>query len=199
MPPVPACGGDDLAAFVAAFGAEVDDPVRGLDDFETVLDHQHRVALVDQLVQHFQELPHVFEMQARRRLVEDIQGPPGRAARQLLGELDPLRLAAGKRGCGLADMDVVQPDPLQHRQFVADHRHRLEEVDAFLDRHVEHVGDRLAFEMDLQRLAVVALALALVALDIDVGQKVHLDLDDAVALAGLAAPALHVEGEAPGL
>jgi len=25
----------------------------------------------------------------------------------------------------------------------------------------------------------------------------HLDLDDAVALAGLAAPAFHVEGEAP--
>src|SRR6185369_6652458 len=50
--------------------------------------------------------------------------------------------------------------------------------------------------MHLERFAVVALALALVALDIDVGQKVHLDLDDAVALAGLAAPALDVEREA---
>jgi hypothetical protein len=35
-------------------------------------------------------------------------------------------------------------------------------------------------------------------LDIDVGQKVHLDLDDAVALTGLAAPALDVEREAAG-
>ena len=35
-----------------------------------------------------------------------------------------------------------------------------------------------------------------VAGDVDVGQEVHLDLDDAVALAGLAAPALDVEGEA---
>jgi len=35
--------------------------------------------------------------------------------------------------------------------------------------------------------------------DVDVGQEVHLDLDDAVALAGLAAAALDVEREAPGL
>ena len=35
-----------------------------------------------------------------------------------------------------------------------------------------------------------------VAGDVDVGQEVHLDLDDAVALAGLAAAALDVEGEA---
>src|SRR5262249_56970249 len=45
-------------------------------------------------------------------------------------------------------------------------------------------------------LAVIALALAHVAGDVDVGQEVHLNLDDAVALAGLAAPALDVEGEA---
>ena len=54
----------------------------------------------------------------------------------------------------------------------------------------------LALERDLERLAVVALALADVAGDVDVGQEVHLDLDDAVALAGLAAAALDVEGEA---
>src|SRR6202012_4908314 len=58
---------------------------------------------------------------------------------------------------------------------------------------------RLALEQDFERLAVVALAFADVAGDVDVGQEVHLDLDDAVALAGLAAAALDVEGEAPGL
>ena len=55
---------------------------------------------------------------------------------------------------------------------------------------------RLVLELHLQRLAVVALALADLARDVDVGQEVHLDLDDAVALAGLAAAALDVEGEA---
>src|SRR5207237_342043 len=62
---------------------------------------------------------------------------------------------------------------------------------------VEHVGDRFAAEQDFQRLAVVALAVADIALDVDVGQKVHLDLDDAVALAGFAAPALDVERKPP--
>src|SRR5213079_2558313 len=49
---------------------------------------------------------------------------------------------------------------------------------------------------DLERLPVVARALARLARDVDVGQEVHLDLDLPVALARLAAPAAHVEREA---
>ncbi len=93
-------------------------------------------------------------------------------------------------------MDVVEADAVQQRENVAHARHRLEEVERFFDRHVEHVGDRLALEQHFERFAVVALALADVAGDVDVGQEVHLDLDDAVALAGLAAAALDVEREA---
>ena len=69
-------------------------------------------------------------------------------------------------------------------------------AERLLDRHVEHVGDRLALEADVQRLAVVALAVALLARDVDVRQEVHLDLDLAVAAADLAAAALDVEREA---
>ncbi len=58
---------------------------------------------------------------------------------------------------------------------------------------------RVALELHLQRLAVVAAAVADVAGDVDVGQEVHLDLDQAVALARLAAAALDVEAEAAGL
>ena len=50
-----------------------------------------------------------------------------------------------------------------------------------LDGHVEHVGDALALEAHLERLAVVALAVALLARHVHVGQEVHLDLDLAVA------------------
>src|SRR5690349_7773389 len=39
---------NDLSAAVAALGAEVDDPVGGLDDLQIVLDHHHRVSLRDQ-------------------------------------------------------------------------------------------------------------------------------------------------------
>jgi hypothetical protein len=51
-------------------------------------------------------------MQAGGRLVEDIERAPGGASRQLLGELDALRLAAGERGRLLADMDIAEADPL---------------------------------------------------------------------------------------
>src|SRR6185437_7909909 len=50
-----------------------------------------------------------------------------------------------------------------------------------------------------QSLAVVAGAVADVAGDIDVGEEVHLDLDQPVALARLAPAALDVEAEAAGL
>ena len=66
-------GGDDLAAAVAALGAEVDDPVGGLDDVEVVLDDDHRVALLDQLVEHLEQLADVLEVQAGGRLVEDVE------------------------------------------------------------------------------------------------------------------------------
>ena len=54
-----------------------------------------------------------------------------------------------------------------------------------------------AAEAHLERLAVVALALAHLARHVDVGQEVHLDLHEPVALTRLAASALHVEREAP--
>ena len=60
-------------------------------------------------------------------------------------------------------------------------RHRREELGGLLDRHVEHLGDGLALVVDLERLAVVAGAVADLARDVDVGQEVHLDLDRAVA------------------
>jgi hypothetical protein len=71
-------GGDDIAAALAALVAEIDDPVGGLVDFEVVLDDQHGVAGLDQRVQHFQQLLHVLEMQPGGRLIQNVQGPPGR-------------------------------------------------------------------------------------------------------------------------
>src|SRR5207247_2007448 len=64
-----------------------------------------------------------------------------------------------------------------------------------LDRYLEHLGDRLPLESHLERLAVVALPSAGLARDVDVRKEVHLDLDRAVALAGLAAAAADVERE----
>src|SRR5699024_1053502 len=67
------------------------------------------------------------------------------------------------------------------------------------DRHVEDLGDVLALVVHLEGFAVVALALADLTRDIHIGQEVHLDLQGAVTVAGLAAAALDVEGEPSGL
>src|SRR2546430_2022486 len=59
-----------LAAGVAAFRAQVEDPVGGADDVEVVLDHHQRVPRLEQLAERAQELGDVVEVQARGRLVE---------------------------------------------------------------------------------------------------------------------------------
>ena len=93
-------------------------------------------------------------------------------------------------------MHVAEPDIEQRLELLPNARLVLEEGARILDGHVEHVGDARAAEAHLERLAVVALSLADLARHVDVGEKVHLDLHEAVALARLAAPALHVEREA---
>ena len=66
-------GADQLAAGLAAFGAEVDDPVGGADHVEVVLDHDQRMAGVEQLAQRAHQLGDVVEVQAGGRLVEQEQ------------------------------------------------------------------------------------------------------------------------------
>ena len=63
-------------------------------------------------------------------------------------------------------------------------------LERLLAGEVEDLGDVLAPARDLERVAVVARALADLARDIDVGKEVHLDLQGPVAGARLAAPAL---------
>ena len=58
---------------------------------------------------------------------------------------------------------------------------------------------RLALVVHLQRVGVVPGAVADLAGHVDVGQELHLDLDGAVARAGLAPAALDVEREPAGL
>ena len=185
-------------AGVAALGPQVDDPVGGLDHVEVVLDDDDRVPLLDQAVQHLEQHAHVLEVEAGGRLVEDVEGAAGVPLGQLGRELDALRLAARERRRALAEVDVAEAHVVQRLELGEDPRLVLEELERLGHGEVQHVGDVLPLEADLERLAVVAAPVAHVARHVDVGQEVHLDLHQAVALAGLAAAALHVEGEAAG-
>src|SRR5438270_40153 len=138
-------------------------------------------------------------MQARGRLVEDVERAPGVALRELERQLHALRLAARERRRRLAEPHIAQSDVDQRLQLSGDRRNRGEEARRLAHGQLQYFVDVAALVAHLQRLAVVALAVAHVAGDVEVGQEMHLDLGDAVALAGLATAALDVEGEAPGV
>src|SRR5213075_1298661 len=127
--------------------------------------------------------------------VEDVDGAAGGPPLQLGGELHPLRLATGEGRRRLPETDVAEPDVDQRGEVPGDGGYGGEELGGLLDRHVEDVGDGLALEVHLERLAVVARAVADLARDVDVRQEVHLDLDGAVTRARVAAAAFDVEGE----
>lgn len=158
-----------------------------------MLDHQHGVAGVDQALQHVEQLAHVLEVQAGGGLVQNIERLARLAAVQLLGQLDALGLAAGKRGGGLAQAHVTQAHIVEGLQLALDLGNVAKERQGLGHAHLEYVRDRLAAVGDLQRLAVVALAAADLARYVDIRQEVHLDLDLAIALARLAAAAGDVE------
>ena len=65
---------NDRSALRAAFGTKVDQVVGSLDHDEVMFDHEHRVAQVDQALEHFQERTHIVEMKAGGRFVEDVEG-----------------------------------------------------------------------------------------------------------------------------
>ena len=88
--------GNDLAAAFAAFRAKIDDPVGGLDHIQVMLDHDHRIAMVAQPMQHFQQQIDVLEMQAGSGLVQNIERAAGVTLGKFQRQLYPLGFAARK-------------------------------------------------------------------------------------------------------
>ena len=64
---------DHLAAFVAAFGAEVDDPVRRADDVEVVLDDGDGVAVAGEAVEDVEEFVDVGGVEAGGGFVGEVE------------------------------------------------------------------------------------------------------------------------------
>ena len=77
-----------------------------------MFDDDDRVALFHQFVQHRQQHLDIFEMQPRRRFVQNIQRLAGAARGQFLGQFDALGFAAGQIQRTLPQFDVIQTDTL---------------------------------------------------------------------------------------
>src|SRR5207244_3815435 len=137
-------------------------------------------------------------MQSSCWFVENVDGAASRLFRELGRELDPLGFAARERGATLAELQVAQADIEERVQFVRNARHISKKSRRLIHGQVEHVGDVFSLISNFECFAIVSSAVADFALDINIRQKMHLDLDQATAFAVLAAPALDIKTETTG-
>src|SRR5436305_1993473 len=110
-------------------------------------------------------------------------------------DLDPLCLAARQRRRRLTEPEIAQPDLIEDLQAPQEFRRAAEERDRLAHGEVEHLVNRAAAVSDVQHLRLEPLAIALIARDEDVGEKLHLDAYFALALACFTPAARDVEGE----
>src|SRR6266849_10155458 len=101
-------GGNHLAAHVTALRPHVDQPVRGFNDVEIVLDDQQRRSRLEQFAKRGQQLGDVVEMQSSRWFVEDVENALVLSPREVGRELEPLRFAAGKSGSRLSQAQIAE-------------------------------------------------------------------------------------------
>src|SRR5690606_14960756 len=130
-------------------------------------------------------------------LVQHVERPPGSAPTELQGKFYPLCFPARQSGRGLSQSDVAKPNLVECPQLLKDARDGLKDLESILHRHVEHVSDRVATVLYFQSFAVVARARTGIATHVHVRQKVHFDLEHAIALTRFASPTFDVEREAP--
>ncbi len=71
----------------------------------------------------------------------------------------------------------------------------LEELEAFLDCHVQYFRDAAALEFHFKRFPVITFSLAYFTGNIDIRKKMHLNLQDPISLARFAAASLHIKAE----
>ena len=124
------CGsavGDEVAAVLAGAGAEVEDVVGVADGVFVVLDDEDGVAEVAQVFERGDEALIVALVQADGGLVEHVEDAAQPRA-DLRGEADALAFAAGERGGGAVEREVVEADG-------------VEEFEALDDLALEAVGD----------------------------------------------------------
>ena len=57
----------------ASFGSEVNQSVGGLNNVKIMLNDKHRIPRIDKTLQNIKKLPHIFHMQARGGLVENVE------------------------------------------------------------------------------------------------------------------------------
>src|SRR5262249_48119411 len=148
--------------------------------------------------EHAEQPPDVVQVEPGGGLVEDVEDVVAQAGAELCGDLETLRLAAREGGGRLPQTKIAQPDVPQDLEPPGQPGGGPEERDGLVHGHRQHLADVPPLIGDLADIRTVPPPLALAARDVDVLEEVHLELLEAVALAGLAAAPGHVEGEVTG-
>ena len=71
-------GHDDLAASIATFRSEVNDPIGIFDHVEVVFDDEDGIARFDEAIEDVQQALNIGKVESRRGLIQDVQSSPGR-------------------------------------------------------------------------------------------------------------------------
>ena len=137
-------------------------------------------------------------MEAGGGFVEDVEGVAGFGTGQFGCQFDALGFTATEGGGLLAQGDIAKAYLLEGFQLAVDFGVRFKEGDGFVDGHVEHVGNALAFVANFQSFAVVAFAVAHFAVDIHIGKEIHLNGAYSGTFAVFAAASTHIEREPAG-
>ncbi len=74
-----------------------------------------------------------------------------------------------------------------------------EEFKCLMHSHVQHIGNTFVLVSDLQSVCIETLSPAGITGDIHIGQEMHFDFNQTVALTGFAASPFDIEAEAPRL
>ena len=159
----------DASSTGSGFGAEVHDPVGRLDHIEVVFDHDHGVPHFDQAFEHFEQFVDVVEVQAGGGFVEQVEGAAGLWSCQFRSQFHSLGFTSRECWSGLSEGEVVESDGAEGGEWCPDPRDVLEQSVGLIDRHVEHIGNRVTVVGHGQGLGVVSPSSALVTFDPHVG------------------------------
>src|SRR5262249_34930448 len=98
--------------FDARTGAELEHAVGAAHDERVMLDDEHAVASLGELVHCVDERRHIGGMQTDRRLVDHEEGA-GEGTAESGRERNALRLATRERACRPIERQVAEPDALE--------------------------------------------------------------------------------------
>src|SRR5690242_18870450 len=110
-------------------------------------------------------------------------------------EFQSLRLPAAQSRDRLTEFHVAETHGAQRLQHAHDLAFRGKKFAGLVDGHVENVGDRFAADLHFKKDAAITPPIAIGATQVNVTQKLHLDVFESVAAARGTASVARIETE----